>query len=129
MGLAPGGLMTQQIYDDPHGIGAWDTSAMSRCFVHIVNSRSFSRITGCRPPTEPPTAEQYQAARIPWFDYWDEEAKALKGSKTLAQLDSVAARKIKTGKPVQEPVIDVQENDVVRLGNGDPNAKVRNGKF
>ena len=38
MGLAPGGLMRQEIYEDPFGLSAWDKSAKSRCFVHIVNS-------------------------------------------------------------------------------------------
>ena len=119
--------MTQEIYDDHYGIDAWDTSAMSRCFVHIVNSRSFHDITGCRPPSEPPTAQQYQAAGIPWFDYWNDEAKALDGSKTLAQLDSVATKKIKQGKPVKEPVIDIQGSKTIRLGSRKP--LVRDGEF
>ncbi len=32
MGLAPGGLMRQEIYEDDYGLDAWDTSAASRCF-------------------------------------------------------------------------------------------------
>ena len=40
MGLAPGGLMRQKIYEDPHDFDAWDRSARSRCFVHILNSSS-----------------------------------------------------------------------------------------
>ena len=127
MGLAPGGLMTQDIYEDEHGIDAWDTSAMSRCFVHIVNSRSFHSITGCRPPTAPPTAEQYKSSGIPWFDYWNDEATALGGSKTLAQLDSVAAMKIKKGRPVKEPVVSIDEGDVVHLRKN--RSQVRDGSF
>ena len=38
MGLAPGGLMRQQIYEDEYGLDAWEPSARSRCFVHIINS-------------------------------------------------------------------------------------------
>jgi hypothetical protein len=30
MGLAPGGVMRQEVYDDPYGIEAWETEAMSR---------------------------------------------------------------------------------------------------
>jgi hypothetical protein len=127
MGLAPGGLMTQEIYEDDYGIDAWDTSAMSRCFVHIVDSLSFQRITGCRPPVEPPTAEQYEKARIPWFDYWNDEARALEGSRTLAQLDSVAAKKIKQGKPVKEPVVEIRRGETVQLGGR--RSIVRDGKF
>ena len=65
----------------PYGIDAWDTQAMSRCFVHIVNSEAFASITGCRPPTEPISAHEYERTNIPWFDYWNDEVTALKGSK------------------------------------------------
>ena len=54
MGLAPGGLMRQEIYEDEHGIDAWDTSSGSRCFVHIVNSVQLLHLTGCQPPSKPP---------------------------------------------------------------------------
>ena len=41
MGLAPGGLMRQEIYEDDYGIKAWDTTVRSRCYVHILNSVQF----------------------------------------------------------------------------------------
>jgi hypothetical protein len=127
MGLAPGGVMRQSIYDDPYGIDAWETTAMSRCFVHIVNSRTFLEITGRRPPVQPISADEYKMAGIPWFDYWGDEANALKGSKVLAKLDSVAAKMIKDGKPVKEPIVQVEDQDVVRLGKR--RSKVRDGSF
>ena len=40
MGLAPGGRMQQEIYDDPYGLDAWDQRHASRCFVSIVNSQA-----------------------------------------------------------------------------------------
>src|SRR5215468_4571679 len=60
MGLAPGGLMRQEIYEDPHGSDAWDTTRTARCFVHLVNSAAYRQITGCAPPTEPVTADHYR---------------------------------------------------------------------
>ena len=48
MGLAPGGLMRQEIYEDPYGFDSWDTSVRSRCFVHIVNSVQFLRVVRSR---------------------------------------------------------------------------------
>ncbi len=125
MGLAPGGLMKQEIFEDNHGIDAWDTSASSRCFVHLANSESFQAITGCRPPTEPMTSVQYKKAGIPWYSYWDDEKSALQGSKVLARLDSVAARKVKEGHIVNEDVVDIKNQDVVELGSG----RVREGPF
>jgi hypothetical protein len=89
MGLAPGGRMRQEIYEDPFSIHDWDTEHGSRCFVHLVNSQGWQAITGQRPPSSPPTAKQYTSAGYPWFDYYDAEAKAVSGSTALAKLKSV----------------------------------------
>lgn len=95
MGLAPGGLMRQKIYEDFHGIYAWDTSIFSRCYVHIANSQIYHELTGNHPPTNTPTAGDYTAVGLPWFDYYDEQAAALSGKSALANLDSVAGLGIK----------------------------------
>ena len=89
MGLAPGGKMKQEIYDDPYKLDDWDLTQPSRCFIHIANSHVWSTITGDKPPTKPPTAKEYADAGLPWFDYYDENHNALKGSKKLAGLKSV----------------------------------------
>jgi hypothetical protein len=64
MGLAPGGLMRQEIYDDKYGVDAWDQSAGSRCFVHLLNSLGYLEVTGQRPPQPPPTAADYTRAGL-----------------------------------------------------------------
>jgi len=128
MGLAPGGLMRQAIYKDSFGHDAWDTSVSARCFVHIVNSAVYRQITGCRPPTEPITADQYQKAGIPWFDYYAGDAKALEGAPVLAELDSVAAKSIKKGLKVHEPAISVDEAAIVKLSDRSVQ-QVREGRF
>jgi hypothetical protein len=115
MGLAPGGLMRQEIYKDPHGLDAWDTTQTARCFVHLVNSAAYRQITGCAPPTEPITAYRYRDANIPWFEYYGGDAKVLEGAPRLAALDSVAAKKIKKGGKSAEPVVLVDEKKVVTL--------------
>ena len=69
MGLAPGGLMRQEIYEDPHDFDAWDLSVHSRCFVHILNSVQFLGVMGGEPPHEPVSAQDYSAAGLPWFEY------------------------------------------------------------
>ena len=50
MGLAPGGRMKQDIYDDPHGLDAWDQRNSSRCFVSLLNTAQWMAVTGERPP-------------------------------------------------------------------------------
>ena len=103
MGLAPGGLMRQEIYQDSHGVDAWEESHRSRCYVNLLNSVAYAGVTGLRPPTMPPTAADYSAAGLPWFDYYDADRKALEADPALAGLDSVAASAIKRGeKPFPE---------------------------
>ena len=123
MGLAPGGLMRQEIYEDVHGIDAWDTSTGSRCFVHIVNSVELFKMTGCKPPGKPPTAQDYTNAKLPWFDYYGGDLKALQGAKKLTELDSVAAVKLKKGEgflpdndPVTAAVVKKLNRTMVREG-------------
>jgi hypothetical protein len=88
MGLAPGGRMKQEIYDDHHGLDAWDQRHSSRCFVTIANAAVWQAITGERPPGEPPTVAEYDKAGLPWFDFYDSDREALTGSKLLAGLKS-----------------------------------------
>ncbi|MDE2804751.1 MAG: hypothetical protein OXN18_06345 [Gemmatimonadota bacterium] len=98
MGLAPGGRMRQEIYDDPHGLDVWDQEHGSRCFVTMANSAQWMAITGEHPPTVPPTARQYAKAGLPWFDYYDADHEAIAGAEELAGLKSVKAMGQKLGK-------------------------------
>ena len=68
MGLAPGGRMKQEIFDDPHSFDVWDTRMSARCFVHITNSLAWRAVTGEEPPTTPLTSREYQEAGLPWFE-------------------------------------------------------------
>ncbi|MCY3785069.1 MAG: hypothetical protein OXG79_14975 [Chloroflexi bacterium] len=94
MGLAPGGRMRQEIYEDEYGLDAWDQRHASRCFVTIANSTQWMALTGERPPTDPPKARDYTEAGLPWFDYYGGDLKALeetekmRGFVSLAQLGS-----------------------------------------
>ena len=98
LGLAPGGLMFQEIYEDPYGFEAWDMSARSRCFVHLLNSLQFLAVTGAEPPNMPPAAEEYTNAGLPWFEYYAGDREALHGAKQLADLASVDTALRKKGK-------------------------------
>ena len=125
MGLAPGGLMHQEIYEDEYGFSAWETSVRSRCFVHILNSVQFFDVTGAKPPSKPPTAIEYTEAGLPWFDYYGGDLKALEGAQKLAGLDSVAAKKLKKGEGILADNEPVEPKVVKTLGKG----KVREGEF
>ena len=116
MGLAPGGRMEQDIYDDPYGLDAWDQRHGSRCFVSLVNTAQWLAITGERPPTEPPTAQAYASCGLPWFDYYGGDLEAVAGSEKLRGLKSAARHAGETG---QTPLLDnetVAVPHVVGLG-------------
>ena len=116
MGLAPGGLMRQEIYEDEYGFDAWDMSNPSRCFVHILNSTQWEASTGKPVPGEPPSAQQYSMAGLPWFDYYDDNLQALDGSNQLARLHSVAAMGVQLGENPLPENDAVQPAHVVPLG-------------
>ncbi len=111
MGLAPGGRMRQEIYEDPFSIHDWDTERTSRCFIHLVNSATWRAITGQRPPSRPPTAKEYTKAGFPWFDYYNAELKALDGSQMLAGLKSVKQ------KAEEKRACPLPENESVSVTN------------
>lgn len=125
MGLAPGGLMRQEVYADEYGLEAWDLSHSSRCFVHIVNSVQYLEVTGERPPSMPPSAADYARAGLPWFEYYAGDLAVLSGSASLAGLDSVAAKKIKKGEGELGDNGPVQPERIIKLQDG----QVREGEF
>jgi hypothetical protein len=128
MGLAPGGLMKQDIYADEFDKSDWDLEHSSRCFVHIANSLVWRRITGQYPPTVPPTAAEYTSAGLPWFDYYDDKLAALDGSQELAGMKSVAElgkRKNEVPLPENE---SVSREKVILLRKGLQQGQVREWK-
>ncbi len=129
MGLAPGGTMEQEIYDDPHGFEDWDVSHRSRCFVHLANTLVWRSITGEAPPQPPLTAAEYTRAGLPWFEYYADDAKVLSGDTRLAELRSVVEMgKQKGSVPLPENET-VDPHDIVKLRAGLRRDEVRDGAF
>lgn len=127
MGLAPGGLMRQTIYEDAYGYDAWDLSISSRCFVHILNSAQWIHATGRPAPGQPPSAADYTNAGLPWFEYYDDRLAALGGAKKLAGMDSVAAKGVKLGEQPLMKNDPAKPQNVVAIGSG--GARVSQGKW
>ena len=129
MGLAPGGRMRQEIFDDPHGLDEWDQAHASRCFVHLANSLVWRQITGEDPPTVPPTAKEYARAGLPWFEYYDDHLSAVHGSGILDKLKSVVQLgKVKGDVPLPENE-PVHATPIVELRRGLRKGQVREGRF
>jgi hypothetical protein len=129
MGLAPGGRMKQEIYQDPFDFDDWDLTQSSRCFVHIANSLAWQVITKQAPPNLPPSAADYTRWGLPWFDYYDDSSKAAQGAGVLAKLKSVlglAKEKRRTPLPENESCDPTKVVKITpkRVGN-----EVREGTF
>jgi hypothetical protein len=128
MGLAPGGRMRQEIYDDPYSFSDWDTENASRCFVHIANSMVWQSVTGAHPPHAPPTAAAYVKTGLPWFEYYS-DGDAVEGSAILQGLKSVLHMgKSKGDVPLPENE-SVSPEKVIELGDGLKPGQVREGRF
>ena len=128
MGLAAGGRMRQEIYDDPFDLDDWDASARGRCFVHLCNSLVWQSVTGAQPPHPPPTAEQYTRAGLPWFEYYG-EGTAIPGSDRLAGIKSVTQLgQDKGDNPLPENLIVTPDN-IVQIRAGLKAGQVREGDF
>jgi hypothetical protein len=120
MGLAAGGKMRQEIYADHYDFDVWDLRVSSRCFVTLLDARSWTHLTGEAPPTAPISAGVYHARGVPWFDYYAADQKALDGSSRLAGLKSIvdAAKFGLGGKAwANDPI---EETPPVPLGPGRP---------
>ena len=129
MGLAPGGKMKQEIYEDPFDLADWDLTQSSRCFVHIANSLAWKLITKQTPPNLPPSAADYTRYGLPWFDYYDESAKALEGAGILDKLKSVLGigkQKRETPLPENEACESTKVVKIMAKRAGD---QVREGTF
>ena len=120
MGLAPGGRMRQEIYEDPFDLNDWDMENKSRCFVHIANSLIWRTITSQMPPTAPFTAKEYKQYNLPWFDYYSDNSTAVKGSEKLNGLKSVVQMGEKKGD------VPLPENESHKtVSQGDASACLR----
>ena len=98
LGLAPGGLMRQEIYETPMS---------SRCGLRLYaraascissNGLQFFAVTCAEFLNVPPIAEECTNAGLPWFEYYAGDRGALHGATQLADLDSVTVARKKRGK-------------------------------
>jgi len=129
MGLAPGGRMRQEIYDDPFDFNDWDTENMSRSFVHISNSLVWRAITDELPPNVPLTAKEYDRYGLPWFDYYDENAVAVEGSQRLDKLKSIIQMGKEKGENPLPENTSVSAKNIVELKSKLKKDQVREGSF
>jgi hypothetical protein len=130
MGLAAGGSLEQQIFDDPYGLEDWDTEHGARVFVHLANSLVWKAITQQDPPHPPFTASDYSRRGYPWYDYYKDDLKQLGGTDKLAALKTLMQMGFQKGVqtvPENQPVA-FKSDQILRLGDQRPD-QVRSGTW
>jgi hypothetical protein len=114
MGLAQGGRMEQKISSDPHGIDVWDQTKAERIFIHIVDARLWTEITGEPCPPTPISASEYKGS---YYSY-DNGAPSVQGSGTLSNVKPVSQKDKDHGFVGQQddsPLNEKKTNQIIEL--------------
>ena len=115
MGLAAGGKMEQEIYEDDYGIDTWDTETRTEVPIHVVNSEQYEVITGKAPPETLVTAETYTDYGYPWYRLYNEEKKDITASKQLAAIKSMKQLDKEKEISSNDPAFQVSGNQIISL--------------
>ncbi len=97
MGLAAGGKLIQDIYEDMNPPWIWNTSRSRMLNVHIFDSWTFEAITHIMAPPTPITAEHYTQLGLPFFVIEEEMDQRINGGDALKGVKSVSAMDKKVG--------------------------------
>jgi hypothetical protein len=124
MGLGAGGRMRQEVYADDRPLADYDESGARRVFVHLCSAAQWTAITGEVPPPTPVDRDAYVEAGLPWFDYYNADARDLDASDILTNVETVGT---KLGAE-DEPFVAVDPETVIAPGGVSP-AAVTDGKW
>lgn len=89
MGLGAGGRMRQDVYRDERPLDDWREQPSGRVFVHLATAPQWRAVTGEPAPSSPVDRAAYNAAGLPWFDYFDTDAEDLAPGGPLADVRPV----------------------------------------
>ena len=108
--------MRQEVYADDRPPSDYDQSDARRVFVHLCSAAQWTAITGEVPPPTPVDRDAYVSAGLPWFDFYNADARDLDPSEILKNVKSV-------GKMLgvkDDPFVPVDPNTVISLGGVSP---------
>jgi hypothetical protein len=121
MGLGAGGRMRQEVYADDRPLADYDESGAGRVFVHLCSAAQWTAIIGEVPPPTPVDRDAYVGAGLPWFDYYDADARKLAPSENLTKVESVGK---KLGAE-ENPFVSVDPKTVIAPGGVSPDSHRR----
>ncbi|MEV7979607.1 hypothetical protein [Streptomyces sp. NPDC086519] len=103
MGLGVGGSMRQEVYEDDRPLRDWTRTPAGRVFVHLLTPPQWHRVTGEAPPPSPVDRAAYTRAGLPWYDYFDQDARDLAAADTLEAVKPVGDWLGDDREPWQQP--------------------------
>ncbi len=124
MGLGAGGRMRQEVYADDRPLADYEESCARRVFVHLCSAAQWTAITGEVPPPTPVNRDAYVDAGLPWFDFYNADARDLAPSGILSGVESIGK---KLGGE-EDPFVPVDPDTVITIGGSSPQA-VADGKW
>jgi hypothetical protein len=116
MGLGAGGRMRQEVYADDRELADYDQGRARRVFVHLCSAAQWTAVTGEVPPPTPVDRDAYVDAGLPWFDFYNADARDLDPSEIFAGVKSVGE---KLGAE-EDPFVPVDPDTVIAHGGVSP---------
>jgi hypothetical protein len=65
------------VYADDRPLADYDESGARRVFVHLCSAAQWTAITGELPPPTPVDRDAYVDEGLPWFDFYNADARDL----------------------------------------------------
>ena len=90
MSIGTGGKIHQSICMDSFLPDDWDETATQRVFASLIHAKDWKAVTGEAVHAQPPSPEEYEAAGLPWFDYYGNDRPSVPGSELLARAQTVS---------------------------------------
>lgn len=118
LGIAPGGLIKQNIQKDHQDPSEWLRDLVFPISVQILNSADYRRVTGKNPPPTPVDAQTYAKAGLPFFELFEEEETDVAGTDAFAPLKSVNEMQKARGElKAEDPAVRPRTVKLFSLGN------------
>lgn len=119
MGIAPGGMIAQDIKVDHYDPKKWLEGLTFTIPVHILNTAAFRRATGIDPPPSPISAKDYALAGLPFYALLEEmpSKSNVSGAEAFAPIKSIA--EIQKGRGLtkdEEEVVRPRTDGILFMG-------------
>ena len=130
MGLAPGGRMRQEIYNDTfthRRLGDRYHQPLFCAPLQFAGLAGNHRVTSAASRAD--IRSSTPAAGLPWFEYYDDSATAVGGAPALAKMKSVAELSAEKGDVALPENESVTPENLVVYRKGLKQGQVREGAF